>query len=337
MKFGSVSIEEALDAILAHNLFDEDSKRIMNKGRRLTSDDLEILRSHAYEQVIVARFEENDVHENEAAQRVGNALAGAGIKAKAPGVGRANLMSTVRGVLRVNVPILAEVNNIYDGISIASLREHSLVEVNELVTLVKIIPFFVPNARVLDIEKIASEANSVISVRPLQAKQVALIISGPSALREILINDFHASVKQRIEFLGSQLIEPIYVPHDAESIANAMRDYAQYDLILVASVSAIIDIDDIVPDALRRAGGTVTIHGVPVDPGTLMMMGYLNDVPVLGAPGCIKSPKVNVIDWILPRLLAGERLTRASFVQMGHGGLLQDIAERPMPRDVANS
>jgi molybdenum cofactor cytidylyltransferase len=103
-------------------------------------------------------------------------------------------------------------------------------------------------------------------------------------------------------------------------------------LILLAGVSAIIDQDDLVPSALRAAGGTVTHFGVPVDPGSLLMLGYIGETPVVGAPGCVKSPKTNVIDWILPRLLAGERLTGADLVAMGHGGLLDDISERPMPR-----
>jgi molybdenum cofactor cytidylyltransferase len=105
------------------------------------------------------------------------------------------------------------------------------------------------------------------------------------------------------------------------------------DVILLAGVSAIIDREDLVPSALRAAGGSVVHFGVPVDPGSLLMLGYLGDIPVIGAPGCIKSPKTNVIDWILPRLFAGERLTRAHLVAMGHGGLLDDIHDRPMPRE----
>lgn len=337
MKFVVVETKDAQGTILAHNLYDEMSQRILNKGRCLSEADITKLLSYGFDTITVAQADENDIHENDAARRIGNALAGQGIAVKAPGVGRANLMSSVRGVLRVNAPILEQVNNIYDGISIASMREHSLINAKELVTLVKIVPFFVPNARVLDIERLTADASSVISVRPLQSRKVALIISGPQSVREKLLHDFDAPVRQRIEFLDSELIEPIYVSHNAETIANALRDCTQYDLILVASVSAIIDIDDIVPTALRMAGGTVTIHGVPVDPGTLLMMGYLNDVPVVGAPGCIKSPKVNVIDWVLPRLLSGERLTRANFVRMGHGGLLQDITNRPMPRNLHTS
>jgi molybdenum cofactor cytidylyltransferase len=284
--------------------------------------------------VIVARLGVHDVHENDAARRVGVALAGAGIEVKTPGVGRANLIATERGVLRVNVPVLERLNNIYDGITIVTLHEHTLVDVGELVTLVKIIPFGVPDARITDVECIAAEAAAIMCIRPLQKKRVALIISGHESVRERLINGFHEPVRNRIEFLGSELAELCYVAHDAGAIAEAIRACTQYDLVLIASMSAIIDHEDIVPSALLLAGGSITQHGVPVDPGTLLVMGYLANVPVVGAPGCIKSPKTNVIDWILPRLLAGERLTRADLVAMGHGGLLKDIAERPMPRSM---
>jgi molybdenum cofactor cytidylyltransferase len=334
MKFGAVPSKEAEGTILAHKLYDSDGKLLLNKGRILTADDIELLCDEGHKSIVVARLEAYDLHENIAARRVGEALAGEGIELKAPGVGRANLMAKVRGTLRVNVPALERLNNIYNGITIATLREHTLVKPRELVTLVKIIPFAVPEARVIDIERVAAENGSILSVRPLQKCRVVLIISGPESAREKLISGFHQPVKNRIEHLGSELLEPMYVPHDAQAIASAIRENAHHNLILVAGVSAIIDQEDIVPTALDLAGGSITHFGVPVDPGTLLMLGYVGDVPVVGAPGCIKSPKTNVIDYVLPRLLAGERLTRADMVSMGHGGLLNDILERPMPRDV---
>lgn len=333
MKFGAIPLEQAEGAILAHKLLDADGKRLLNKGRILTADDLAKLKVAGHAEVIVAQLDKNDVHENEAARRVGEALAGSGIKVKAPGVGRANLTATQRGPLCINVAALERLNNIYDGITIATMREHTLVNVRDLVTLVKIVPFAVPEARLIDVERVAKEAAPIVKVRPLQAGRVALIISGPENARDKLISDFHEPVRRRIEFLGSELADPIFVPHEAQAMATVLAQHADFDLILVASISAIIDPEDIVPSALHLAGGTLTQHGVPVDPGTLLMMGYIGDVPVVGAPGCIKSPKTNVIDWLLPRLLSGERLTRADLVAMGHGGLLQDIPDRPMPRE----
>ena len=105
-------------------------------------------------------------------------------------------------------------------------------------------------------------------------------------------------------------------------------------LLLLAGETAIMDAHDIVPRAVVRAGGHVESVGAPVDPGNLLMLAYLHDVPVVGAPGCARSRKTNIVDWILPRLLVGDRLTRRDIVELGHGGLLQDVRERGMPRDI---
>ena len=334
MQFGELPIDEAVGAILAHKLYDDSGKLIFNKGHLLSQDDLAVLRREGRERVTVTRLGAADLHENAAAARIGAAVAGANVRMRAPGVGRANLTATERGILHIDVPKLELINNIYDGITIATLRAYSLVAVGEMIALVKVVPFGVPAARVIDVEGTAEAGAPVLQVRPLQAARVALIVSGTEATRARLLKSFHKPVQERIEGWGSQLLEPSFVRHDEAAIAEAIQAHAKgsADMVLVAGISAIIDREDVVPSALLRAGGSITLHGVPVDPGTLLMMGYLGEVPVVGAPGCIKSPKTNVIDWILPRLLSGERLTRANLVSMGHGGLLKDIAERPMPR-----
>ena len=336
MKFGETPIEDAVGAILAHKLYDDSGRLVFNKGHILAAADIPTLRQHRLERVTVMRLGAADLHENLAAERIGRAVAGTHIRWRTPGVGRANLTAAERGVLHVNVPALELLNNIYDGITIATLRTHTLVNPGEMVALVKVVPFAVPVARVVDVERIAEANAEALRVLPLQPKRVALIVSGTEATRARLIKSFHRPVKKRIEGWGSQLLPPIFVRHDEMAIAAAIQTHAAADMILVASISAIIDRADLVPSALLRAGGSITLHGVPVDPGTLLMMGYLGEVPVVGAPGCIKSPKTNVIDWILPRLLSGERLTRANLVSMGHGGLLKDIAERPMPRSATD-
>lgn len=334
MKFGPIAVDEAAGKILAHNLVGETGHKILSKGHLLTDADLSILRNLNLQNVVVAELESTDLGENEAARRVAMAIAGDGVSVVTPGVGRANLIAETFGPLRINVPALDHLNNIDEGITIATLREHTLVRPGELLTLVKIIPFGVPAARVVDVESVGREATPVISIRPLRTCSVGLILTGPDNARERLIESFHDPVRQRIEKLNSRLDAMAYVAHNAESIASALHEQyaAGRELILVAGISAIIDREDVVPTALCMAGGSVAHFGAPVDPGSLVMLGYINYVPVVGAPGCIKSLKTNIIDWILPRLLAGERLTRADFVAMGHGGLLDDISERPMPR-----
>lgn len=333
MKFGEVPIDQALGAILAHNHMGADGHKKLGKGRVLTETDLSTLRDLGLQSVTVAQLDSTDLDENTAAQRVGNAIAGQGVRITTPGVGRANVIATATGPLRVNVPVLAQLNNIDPGITIATQYEHTLVHDGELVALVKIIPFGIPLARVRDVEAIAHDSSPILSVRPLKSASVSLIISGPLTARNRLTEAFHAPVRHRIESLSSTLDAVTYTDHTPSAIADVICDHlATHDLILITSVSAIIDNEDVVPTALRRAGGNVAHFGTPVDPGSLLMLGYVEDIPILGAPGCIRSLKTNVIDRVLPRLLAGERLTRADLVAMGHGGLLDDISDRPMPR-----
>ena len=267
MKFGEVAIDAAVGSILAHKLYDDAGKLILNKGHVIVESDLARLRLLGRERIIVTQLSSADLHEDAAAERIGAAVAGANVRMRAPGVGRANLTAAERGVLHVDASKLELINNIYDGITIATLREYSLVDAGDMVALVKVVPFGVPEARVVDVERIAEASGSVLQVRPLLRKRVALIVSGTNATRERLLRSFHAPVKRRIEGWGSELLEPVFTGHDEVSIATAIGAQASADMILVASISAIIDREDVVPSALLRAGGSITVHGVPVDPG----------------------------------------------------------------------
>jgi molybdenum cofactor cytidylyltransferase len=332
MKFGPVRVEDAVGSILAHKLVDQDGKKILGKGLFLSEEHVATLISHGLKEVIVASLASEDLHENQAAERIAQAILGNGVRLAATSSGRASLLSTVNGPLRVNVPALQHLNNIDEGITIVTLREHTLVEDSTLVGLVKVIPFGIKEARVIDVEAVTQNTSPILMVNPLKSCTGVLIISGPDAARDDLINAFEHPIRTRLENLNSHLECVDYVAHTRDSVAEAIRRHADKDLILIASISAIIDRDDIVPSALEAASGSITHFGVPVDPGSLMMLGYLGEIPVIGMPGCVRSLKTNIIDWVLPRLIAGEHLTRADIVVMGHGGLLEDISERPSPR-----
>jgi len=251
-----------------------------------------------------------------------------------PGVGRANLIARHHGPNAINVPALSILNNIDPRITLATLRNHTLVKPDELVTLVKIVPFGIPEARIIDVESTARRLAPVVAQQKMMSLDAGLIISGPDRAQERLRKALELPTRERLERLGSRLGAVRFTTHEPQGIAAAIRQQIDsgVHLLLIGSVSAIIDRDDVVPAGLRLADGTVTHFGMPVDPGSLLMLGYVDEVPVIGAPGCIRSPRTNVIDLLLPRLLAGERLTRADLVDMGHGGLLEDIRERPMPR-----
>lgn len=334
MQFGELPIAEAEGHILAHKLFSAEGKRLLNKGHRLNATDVQTLNAHNIQSVTVAQLAPTDLHENVAAKLIGEAVAGEHVSVKAPGVGRANLTASVMGPVRINVPLLDRINNVDEGITIATVRDHSLIDSGTMVALVKIIPFGVAEDRVKDVVAMAQEFGPVMSIRPLEPCRVALLITGPTNLHTDLIAGFTEPVRARITALGSSLEEVTACEHNMQDIATAIQTLAHnnYDLITIAGYSAVMDRGDVVPSALKLAEGSLAHFGVPVDPGSLMMLGYIDTLPVLGLPGCVKSPKFSVIDMVLPRLLSGERLTRADLVMMGHGGLLPDIKQRPMPR-----
>lgn len=179
----------------------------------------------------------------------------------------------------------------------------------------------------------------MITVKELAPRRVAVVLSGSPSVRTRVVENFERPLHERVEALGSEIRSVDYVPLEDEGgecdLAEVLRKRVEAgaDLILLAGETAIMDRYDIAPRAVERAGGEVTCFGAPVDPGNLLMLAYLKEVPILGAPGCARSPKVNVIDWVLPRLLAGDRLTRQDILGLGHGGLLEDTPLRPMPRN----
>jgi molybdenum cofactor cytidylyltransferase len=338
MKFGAVPLSDAKGKILGHNIAGANGQRLLRKGKPLTEDDLANLRALGRATVYVAIMEPDDVDENNAARRVAEAIHGAGLHLSGAASGRVNLLSDGQGILRVDVDRLAQINE-REGITLATLLNHTPVQARQIVATVKIIPYAVPESIVSEVEVVASRSKPIVRVDALASKAVGMILSGSASVHQKLIHDF-VPLRERIEKLGSSVTRTDFVALDDESDEAALAEMlkqqiaADIKMILLAGETAIMDEQDIIPRAIERAGGKVESVGAPVDPGNLLMLAYIGDVPVVGAPGCARSKKINIVDWILPRLLAGDRLTRRDIVGLGHGGLLENVAERGMPRDI---
>lgn len=337
MKFEPVPLSEAKGKILGHNIAGPGGQRLLRKGRPLTGEDLEKLRALGRATVYVAQMEADDVGENAAARRIAEAVGGPGLHIPAVSAGRANLLADEAGLLRVDVERLQQINE-FEGVTLATLATHSHVRARQIVATVKIIPYAVPESVVGGVEAVAAGDGQIVRVDALPSRPVGMILSGSTSLHERLVSDF-APLRDRIERWGSTVARTDFVALDDEQDEAALAEMLKVQIdagirmILLAGETAIMDAHDIVPRAVERAGGRVESVGAPVDPGNLLMLAYLGDVPVVGAPGCARSKKINIVDWILPRLLAGDRLTRRDIVALGHGGLLQDVPERGMPRD----
>ncbi len=336
MKFGPVPLEEAEGRILGHNVAGPDGRRLLRKGRALGREDVDRLRGLGRRTVYVAELEPGDVEENTAALRIAQAAIGPGLRLSGAATGRVNLVATVLGLFRFASERLTALNA-GEGVTLAALASQSVVRPGQTVATVKVIPYAASEQEVSRGEAVARERGPLVRVDALDPRRVGLVLSGSPSVREHLTESFTPLV-ERVRALGSEVVEQAYATLEDEKGEEALAETLlrqrrlPVDLILLAGETAIMDRHDITPRAVERAGGRIVSVGAPVDPGNLLMLAYIDDVPVLGAPGCARSRKVNVVDWVLPRLLVGDRLSREDIVAFGAGGLLEDVPERPLPR-----
>jgi molybdenum cofactor cytidylyltransferase len=328
MKFGPVPLDEALGKIIGHNIARPDGRRLIRKGKTITQEHLDALRAAGRTYVYVAELEPGDLDENTAARRTAEAVTGSGLRMTGPALGRVNLLAVVQGLLRVDAQRLARINA-SESITIATRPAHTVVRPKQTIATVKVIPYAVEARLMREVEAIAGESGPLLHVDELAPQPVSLVFNGSASVREKLEAEFEP-LKERVEALGSHIASTDYVSledEEAEAMLTAALHRRRAEgarLIILVGETTIMDRHDIVPRAVERAGGWVERLGAPVDPGNLFMLAYLGDTPVLGAPGCARSRKTNITDWALPRLLAGDHLTSADIVALGHGGLLEE-------------
>jgi len=334
VKFGETPIDEAAGAILAHSW--RANGLNFAKGRVLSNDDVAKLKAAGASSVVAARLDSDDVHEDTAAAAVAKVLAGEGIDVTAPFTGRCNHFAREAGLAVVDHERVDALNELDESVTVATLPPFARVEPRQMVATVKVIPYAAPRtavARAIDLAKAANQP--LISVAPFKAMRVGLVQTRLPGTRDKVLDKAVGTTGKRLSSLGSTLNGERRVAHDAKAIATALGELKAEgcDLFLIAGASAIVDRHDVVPSGIEAAGGKVTHFGMPVDPGNLLLTGELDGKPVLGLPGCAKSPKYNGFDMVLERLAARLPVGRAEIVRMGSGGLLAEIASRPQPRN----
>lgn len=331
MRFGDIPVGQSAGALLAHSL--KHGRLRLKKGHRLTAENIAALEAEGIEQVTVLRLGDDDVPENQAAATLGAALSGSGLRIGEAGTGRVNILADSNGLFRADRAAIDEFNRIDPAITFACLGDRRQVAAGEMVATIKIIPLAVVRSSLDAALQIISRPH-FIAVKAFAPWRVALIATMLPALKASVMDKTRDLLAERLRPSGSRLVGEVRVEHRREAVAESIRTMAgEADMLVVFGASAVIDPGDVIPAAIRMAGGSVEAVGMPVDPGNLLVLGRLNGKPVIGAPGCARSPKENGFDWVLARLLAGEAVTRAELTGMGVGGLLTEIATRPQPRE----
>lgn len=331
MKFGDTPLSNADGAVLAHSVR---TKGIaFKKGRRLTADDVAALGNAGITSVIAARLDPDDVSEDDAATRIAAALQGDHLTASAAFTGRVNLIATHRGLAVID-DVINALNRIDEAITVATVPAWDLVAPRQIVATIKIIPFAVAEPFVMQCETLARQVQQAVRVAPLLAKSIGLVQTQLPGTKASVLDKTIAVLSARLERLDSTLANELRCDHDATPLQTAIETHLSNgcDMVLVAGASAITDRRDVIPSAIEGAGGAIEHFGMPVDPGNLLMLGRIGDTPVVGLPGCARSPKFNGIDWVLQRLCADVPLAPEDIMAMGIGGLLKEMPGRPQPR-----
>ena len=330
MKFGAVPLAQSVGAFVAHAVRLE--TLVLKKGDVIQPEHVALLREAGLSEIIVAQLDAGDVGEDVAAARLAEVMAGKNIRADRAFTGRTNLFADVDGLLVVEALRVDAVNAVDEAITLATLTPMQRVVAGDMVATVKIIPFAVPG-KMLD-DAVAAAELCRLRVAPFRAQKIGVISTLLPGLKPSVIAKTLRVLAQRLEVASADICVEVCVPHDAQALSEAIIALEpQCDVVIVFGASAITDRRDVIPLAVELSGGRIEHFGMPVDPGNLLLLAQTKmGKPLLGAPGCARSPKENGFDWVLQRILADVPVRAADIRRMGAGGLLMEIVTRPQPR-----
>jgi molybdenum cofactor synthesis domain-containing protein len=331
-----IKLREAVGIKLAHDITEirpgEYKGPAFRKGHTVCDEDLCHLQRLGKKQLYVIDLAEDEIHENEAAAIMAEALAGEGIVWKdEPREGKISLLAGRDGLFSVNTAALAAFNMV-DEVICATLHNHTLVKKGELLAGTRAIPLVMKRAPVERAASIARQNGAVLSVQPLRTSRVGLVITGNEVYHGLISDRFAPILTEKVEALGSEIVGLEFAPDDPKAIAKVIRANLEKgcDLLLLSGGMS-VDPDDVTRHGIRQAGATELHYGAAVLPGSMFLVAYLGGVPLLGVPACGLYHRITVLDLVLPRILAGEKIGKAELAFLGHGGLCRDCPECTYP------
>ncbi|MBF8270010.1 MAG: molybdopterin-binding protein [Gammaproteobacteria bacterium] len=333
MYFGEQPVEQTEQAIVAHSI--KLKHRALKKGHIITTADIVELQQAGINSIVVARLEAGDIDENTAAHTLAQAVTGEFMQLDSPFTGRCNIRTTRHGLLHVNREGIDQINRVHESLTIATLPHLAHIQPEDMIATIKIIPFAVDSATLESCRTAARRLQPILRVLPFRTQRVGFIQTRLAGTREQVLDKTTAVQTERLADLDYTIVRELRCQHDTAELTQALQTLLKMDLdvILIFGASAIVDRRDIIPMAIINSGGEVLHYGMPTDPGNLLLLGRHGKRPVLGLPGCARSPKLNGLDLVLQRLAADLPVTSADIMAMGTGGLLQEIKSRPQPRE----
>jgi molybdenum cofactor synthesis domain-containing protein len=303
-----------------------------HKGHTVCNEDLCRLQKLGKNHLYLIDLEADEIHEDEAAAIMASALAGEGVAWKnEPREGKISLKADRDGLLTVNVAALAAFNMI-EEVMCATLHNHTLVKAGDIVAATRAIPLVMKRAPIERAAAIASQSSGVVSVAPLRQRKAGLIITGNEVYHGLIEDRFAPILNRKLTTLGCKAEYISFAPDDTEIIRQAICTHIERgcDLVLLSGGMS-VDPDDVTRKGIRLAGADEMHYGAAALPGAMFLVAYVGKVPLIGVPACGLHHRTTVLDLVLPRILAGEKIGKKELAFLGHGGLCRDCPECVYP------
>jgi molybdenum cofactor cytidylyltransferase len=322
MKAQTIEIGQSTGRILSSAIFRPGGKKLMAKGHILREEDIRVLQSEGMEQIWVAQLEEGEISEDDAVCGVAGEMACGCYEIQLAAGGRANLIATENCCVLVDDELLRQVN-CTSGLVIATTLNFSFAVAGQRIATVKSAPFAVTKSDFEGLIAMLRLGGPILQARPCTAATVAAVYCDPvSGDRDSVL--FESVLRHKLERFGIRCHNSLAVLENEEHVSRAMQQLlrSKPSVVLVASTTAPAGPSDVVGQAMAKIGCQIERFLAPVEPGNLLLMGYKDDVPIMSAPGCFRSLKPNVIDLMLPPMMARYRVSTWEVACLGHGGLL---------------
>ena len=331
-----IKVEDAVGTRLAHDITEirpgEFKGPAFRKGHEVCNEDICHLQKLGKNHLYLIDLADDEIHENQAASILAKSLAGEGIRWEDnPKEGKIGLHAAMDGLLNVDAATLAAFNMV-DEVMCATLHSHTLVKKGELVAATRAIPLVMKRAPVDRAAAIAAQNGGVVSVAALKKARAGLVVTGSEVFHGLIEDKFAPTLSAKVTDLGSEVAGVTFAPDDEAMIVSAIRGHLENgcDLILLSGGMS-VDPDDVTRKAIRMAGAGEVYYGAAALPGAMFLVATIDGIPLLGVPACGLHHRVTVLDLVLPRILAGEKIAKKELAFIGHGGLCKDCPECSYP------
>jgi molybdenum cofactor cytidylyltransferase len=322
MRSQTISVKEATGRVLCRTVFRAGGKKLLAKGHVISDEDARMLETEGMREVWVTELEEGEVGEDQAVMQVASEIGCGSLEIRLAAGGKANLFTTEPCCILVDQELLKQIN-CTASVVIATMLNFAYAKAGRRAATVKSVPFAVTSSQLEAVTSIVKERGPILQARPIRSPALGVLYTDPGS-GERARQLFDSIVRQRLERLGTSAVFVLSSSEDEAAVAKSLQHMfrSKPTAVLIASTTAAAGPDDVVGRAMLSAGCQFERFLAPVEPGNLLLLGYKDEVPILSAPGCFRSAKPNVVDWLLPPLLARYRVSGWEIACLGHGGLL---------------